>query len=298
MIEHPNNALGADQRRFLIVSADDFGYFRCVSRGIIQAHLQGIVSATALFGNSPHLEKEVALLAGAPDLDIGIHLNLTLGEPLTSELQDKMAATQGQFPSKLKLITAVLTGAVKPAEIEAEWSCQIERAHGLGLQPCFVNSHEHVHMMPALMDVARRVAKRYQIDHIRVSAPDPIDLLSFASPLRDFALALLARRVPKSVRLTAPRFLGLAVSGRLSLAYLQRILPRLKVGQIYELMCHPGIYDHDEIADPCLTSYHDWQLELDTLTSEDARVLLNKYDVSLIGYRHLEELSANIAPNI
>ena len=68
---------------FLIVNADDFGYFRCVSRGIVQSHTRGIVTATGVLGNSPNLRDDALLLFQYPDLDVGVHLNLTFGEPLT-----------------------------------------------------------------------------------------------------------------------------------------------------------------------------------------------------------------------
>ena len=58
-------------------------------------------------------------------------------------------------------------------------------------------------------------------------------------------------------------------------------------GEIYELMCHPGEFDAQEVTDARLLRYHDWQGELSALTSPAARELLHRYRVRLIGYRHL-----------
>jgi predicted glycoside hydrolase/deacetylase ChbG (UPF0249 family) len=53
-------------------------------------------------------------------------------------------------------------------------------------------------------------------------------------------------------------------------------------------MCHPGDFDPQEVSDPRLLRYHDWQGELRTLTSPALRELLARSGVRLVGYRHLE----------
>jgi predicted glycoside hydrolase/deacetylase ChbG (UPF0249 family) len=53
-------------------------------------------------------------------------------------------------------------------------------------------------------------------------------------------------------------------------------------------MCHPGDLDPQEVSDPRLLRYHDWQGELRTLTSPALRELLARSEVRLVGYRHLE----------
>jgi hypothetical protein len=63
------------------------------------------------------------------------------------------------------------------------------------------------------------------------------------------------------------RFLGMEASGKLDLPYLERSLSRLGAGEIYELMCHPGEFDAQEVTDARLLRYHDWQGELSALTT-------------------------------
>jgi hypothetical protein len=55
-------------------------------------------------------------------------------------------------------------------------------------------------------------------------------------------------------------------------------------------MCHPGDFDPQEVSDPRLLRYHDWQGELRTLTSPALRELLDRSGVRLVGYRHLRDL--------
>jgi predicted glycoside hydrolase/deacetylase ChbG (UPF0249 family) len=278
----------SDNTRYLIVSADDFGYFRCVSQGILDSHLRGVVTATAIFGNAPNLEQLRADIVAAPDLDMGVHLNLTFGEPLSGSLRSRLSRSEGQFPSKFHLIGMLFARKITPADIELEWTLQIERCVQHGMRPCFLNSHEHVHMLPGLAAVAGRVAERFQIEHIRISCPDPIRLGKPSALLRDVGLQLLTpgaeRIIGGNERIT---FLGTAVSGRLSFEYLKKRLPLLAPGRVYELMCHPGYYDPKEILDDRLLAYHDWERELAVLTSTETCQLLQACNIRLIGYRHL-----------
>jgi chitin disaccharide deacetylase len=62
----------------------------------------------------------------------------------------------------------------------------------------------------------------------------------------------------------------------------------MQPGEVYELMCHPGRRDLQEVSDPRLLGYHDWEGELATLTDPAARSLLESCGVRLIGYRHLK----------
>jgi hypothetical protein len=93
----------------------------------------------------------------------------------------------------------------------------------------------------------------------------------------------------------APRFLGLAASGRLSLEDLEREALTMQPGGIYELMCHPGHLDAQEVSEGRLLAYHAWEGELSALTSPLARSMLESRGVRLIGYRHLEVRDGQLA---
>ena len=67
----------------LIVNADDYGMTKGVNLGIIEAHKNGIVTSTTLMVTMPEVEHGLALSKDYPNLGIGLHLNCTLGKPLT-----------------------------------------------------------------------------------------------------------------------------------------------------------------------------------------------------------------------
>ncbi len=66
----------------LIVNADDFGLTEQVSRGILDAHHEGIVTSATLMANGGAFENAVAMARREYDLGIGVHLNLTEGIPV------------------------------------------------------------------------------------------------------------------------------------------------------------------------------------------------------------------------
>jgi len=277
------------QQAFLIVNADDFGYFRCVSQGIAHAHAAGVLTATAILANSSRFEEDVELAKSLPDLDFGVHLNLTTGSPLSPPLKEKLGHNNGCFTSKGGLVKSVLARSITARDIETEWTMQIERCRDAGLPVRFLNSHEHMHMLPTLFPVVQRLAERFDIRHVRVPAPDPIQLFQPLTLIRDIPLALLSRRAMARMSGRPASFLGMSVSGRLSLSYLEKGIPKLEKGNICELMCHPGHFDPEEITDPGLLAYHDWQSELDVLTSPAFKSLLDKHNIQLVRYRDIDD---------
>lgn len=276
---------------FLIVNADDFGCFDGVSRGIVETVKNGIVTATGVIANSPGLERQVGWLEGLAELDVGVHLNLTAGEPLCDPMRAQLERWNGRFPRKLALVSAVARGSITGAAVASEWRAQIERCHAMRLKPRFLNSHEHVHMLPALYHVASDLAREFDIPHVRCTRPEWRARHSPGSLTRNLSLAALVAlgcaRGDGRI-LPAPIMLGLAESGRLNHGYLERRLATLREGGVYELMCHPGILDPDQRIERRIMAYHDWDTERKALCSAAVRELLRHHGIRLIGYRHLK----------
>jgi predicted glycoside hydrolase/deacetylase ChbG (UPF0249 family) len=283
----------ADHPR-LIVNADDYGYFLCVSRGILRAATQGVVTATGVFANMAYFEEQAAWLRDCDVVDVGVHLNLTDGTPLTSDMQKALDRWSGCFARKFSMARAILTGGIKPEVVRIEWRAQIERCLEHGLKLRFLNSHEHMHMLPSLFAVVKALASDYDIGHVRFPTSRIAESSSAQSLLRGAiikALGAVNRRHDGG----APVFLGMETSGKLDMRYLEQTVPKLRAGRVYELMCHPGEFDSQEVRDARLLRYHDWQGELGTLTDPALRALLNRCGVQLIGFRHLTGRTEQIA---
>lgn len=68
----------------LIVNADDFGFTKGVNKGIIKAHKKGTVTSCTAMVTMPAIYHAKKLAKKYPTLKIGLHLNITLGKPLTN----------------------------------------------------------------------------------------------------------------------------------------------------------------------------------------------------------------------
>jgi predicted glycoside hydrolase/deacetylase ChbG (UPF0249 family) len=281
---------GASARKpaYLIVNADDYGYFDCVSRGILESARQGIVTATGIFATSINFKEHAGWLADVDSLDTGVHLNLTDQVPLTAAMVKKLSRWAGRFPDKYSVAKGVLSGAISARDVKLEWQAQIERCLEQGLNIEFLNSHEHIHMLPPLFTVVQELATEYGIPHVRFPASELFQELAIGAVIRDVAMKVAGLYNRHRRREPAARFLGMGSSGKLSMKYLQQCLPKLKPGSVYELMCHPGFADNSEISDPRLLQYHDWNGELETLTNPEVKDILDSCGIRLIGYRHLE----------
>jgi len=276
------------QPAYLIVNADDYGYFDCVSRGILETATGGILTATGVFATSSKLGEHAAWLMRVDSLDVGVHLNLTGQAPLTTSMEKSLSRWDGRFPNKFTIARAVLSGAIAAADVKLEWRAQIERCLEYGLHIRFLNSHEHIHMLPTLFTVVQDLAAEFGIQHIRFPTSELVRGTSVGSLVRDALIKITGMYNHRFRRLPCARFLGMGISGRLNMEYLKQLLPGLRPGSIYELMCHPGICDRNEITDARLLRYHDWNGERETLTKPEVQDMLEYYGIRLIGYRNLK----------
>lgn len=275
---------------YLIVNADDFGYFNCVSNGILELAAEGRLTATAVMANSPNFSAQAARLKSCASLDVGVHLNVTYGKPLTARMAAKLDFNNGVFPSKGRLASSILSRRVSADDVEAEWREQISRCLEAGLDVSFLNSHEHIHAFPGLFQKARLLAREFGIAHLRVPCSEWRRPLAPGAIVRNLALdAVNAVNGSSTVR-QEPKFIGLGRSGKISLEYLQELLGALEPNGVYELMCHPGRFDASEIKDPLLLAYHAWEDELAVLRSPELSTLYETRNIRLIRYRDLPRL--------
>lgn len=67
--------------RWLIVTGDDFGASRGINRGILDAHLDGILTSASLLVNRPASAEAATLAREHPGLSLGLHLEVDAGDP-------------------------------------------------------------------------------------------------------------------------------------------------------------------------------------------------------------------------
>ncbi len=266
----------------LIINADDYGYYPCVSKGILEAAKSGALTATGILANSPDLATQLQWLNGIEPLDVGIHLNLTCRQPLTELMTEKLGHWNGQFPNAYVMSGLLITGKVSLTDVRTEWRAQIEACQSQKLR--FLNSHEHIHMLPVLFPLVLELAKDYGIDHVRLTQAEWLAPFGVSALIRNSLMQTMQLINQGHLKVKRPLFLGLSRSGKLDYDYLTTIFSKLKPGQSYELMCHPGRFDPSEISDAKLLAYHDWEGELALLQSPKVHDLYEKFGIRLSPY--------------
>ncbi len=233
-----------------MLCADDFGLSPGISRGIARLAAAGRLNAVSCLTNGPHWRASAPLLRGLPPaVDVGLHWNLTDGEPLSAEMRRHAA----RLPSLPALIAAAhlrrLPAAALAAELAAQWATFTD---ALGREPAFVDGHQHVHHLPQARDaLLAALAARGRPPAVRSTA-------RLAGP--GFALKRMLIERTGGRRLGhALHRLGLRHNAVLLGAYdfadadyrarMQawlRALP-LRGGLLF---CHPGDADDSGVADP------------------------------------------------
>ncbi|HDF2380327.1 TPA: chitin disaccharide deacetylase [Clostridioides difficile] len=143
----------------IIINADDFGYCEAVNYGIISAHNNGIVRFTSMMANMPGVEHGVGLLKENKTLNCGVHMTLSCGRPLLSNLKT-IVDKDGFF---IRRITDEIIEKMDCDEIYRELCAQIDRVKGLGIDISHLDSHHHIHTLVSLKPVIEKIVTKYNL---------------------------------------------------------------------------------------------------------------------------------------
>ena len=144
----------------LVVTADDLGLTPGVTRGVLEAHRSGVVRSTSLLVTFPASEEGAALALAERDLEIGLHLDLVGGRPVTDPAAvPTLCDGEGRFYGLPELTRRLFTGRVRAADIARELRAQIDRARAWGVPALAWDSHRHVHLMPPVARVVGALAR-------------------------------------------------------------------------------------------------------------------------------------------
>jgi predicted glycoside hydrolase/deacetylase ChbG (UPF0249 family) len=137
--------------RVLTLCADDFGQSAPISHGIALLARAQRLSAISCITNAPHWREAAPLLRELPaGVAVGLHFNLTEGQPLSPEL----ARVWPRLPSLPKLGLQSHLRRLPLAALRVEWQAQLDAfVQATGRAPQMVDGHQHVHHLPGVRQV-------------------------------------------------------------------------------------------------------------------------------------------------
>lgn len=259
--------------RSLVLHADDFGMNEAVTDGILSGFREGLLTSTAILTNAPDCIRAISrwqdllsrlaqhdlpsvgsrklLSDSLAPFDLGIHLNLTQGRPLTGErypgvlLDDK-----GRFPGVFGLARRLLFSGWKfRAAIERELTAQIEVLLDHRIAPTHLNAHQYIDLFPVVASIVPELLRRYSILVVRVPWErgltrttlwrrfEPINWC-LGQIKRMFAFRHLVEMSRHRVAHPAA-FFGTSHAGRITIDLLQAFIASTSQG-LTEIGMHPG----------------------------------------------------------
>jgi len=263
----------------LIVNADDFGFTHDVNEGIIDAHRNGILTATTLMANGDAFENAVTLARENPSLDVGCHLVLVQGR--------SVADRDRELPTSVTELARALFQRKLP--VYEELLAQVRRIVRAGIRPTHLDTHKHTHLLPPVLDAVARLAHEFRIPWVR----RPFDFgIDRAARITKSAVAVGMRvtrprfaRALKEIR-TTDHFAGFQITGTLREANLIATLERLPEG-LTEFMCHPGKLG-PELRAARTRLKESRELELAALKSLAVRDVISRRGIELVNYRRCD----------
>ena len=258
--------------RTLVVNADDFGFTRDVNRGIVEAHRNGILTATTLMAPGDAFDDAVHLAKENPALDIGCHL-VMVGSP--------------GFPDTV----AQLILAVRKMPVYDLLAAQVRKIVDAGIVPTHLDTHKHTHLLPPVLDAVARIAEEFHIPWVRRPFDFPMEAggAGFAKRTVSRSFGLVRGKFERVLTTRGCRFTdhfaGFQMTGNYDASYLERLIRELPEGST-EFMCHPGLCT-GELRAQRTRLKESRESELRALTAPSVRQALESEKVHLSTYRDL-----------
>lgn len=280
----------------LIVNADDFGLHSEVNRAVIRGYREGCIRSTSLMPTGAAVEEAAQLARENPALGIGIHLTLVAENPLLPrEKVSTLLGPEGKFHANHTVfIKNYMQGKIDRGQLYAECEAQIAHAMSLGLNITHLDSHQHLHVLPGVIDICLELMKKYDIHRMRY--PGEAFLFSGGYPAGIFrrvakcgltACAALAQRQAKCYNVAMPdNFFGMLAGGHVEKQYFMNILKALPEGTS-EIMVHPG-GDAKVLGSIYDWQYH-WEDELASVTAGEAMDYIREQSIRLISFKELAD---------
>ena len=280
--------------KYLIINADDFGLHETVNLGIIDGYTLGFITSTTIMASGDAFEHAVTLASANPQLGIGVHLTLvgakSVCEPdKVKSLLDNEGCLAPKYP---QFLLRYMLGQVQLSDIRRELTAQVQKVVDSGIHITHLDSHQHMHIVPGIINITIDIAKQFGIKAIRIPAEPYFFLGGYpCSPIRVVAragLTCLAQLAGKKIRkceLAMPNhFFGMLAGGNMQEEFLLNIIDALPDG-ISEIMMHPGT-NNVVLNNSYHWNYHG-QEELAAVTSEHLRNRLADQKISLISFKGL-----------
>ncbi|MSR56285.1 MAG: ChbG/HpnK family deacetylase [Planctomycetaceae bacterium] len=244
-----------------------------VNQGILAGFLNGLLTSTSVLANAPALLsaldawrdlsrlQQTGRLPSAANrnrlgecgqpFDLGVHLNLTQGRPVTGRrFPAGLLDANGRFLSVFSLLPRLIAVCARARlAIRDELAAQIERVLEHGAVPTHLNGHQYVEMLPVVAGLMPQLLEQYRIGTVRVAWERGLTRTTMRHRFQpaDWCLAQVKRlfafdflmRMRRAAVGYPDAFFGTAHAGRIDLNVLRQFIDST-AGGLTEIGVHPG----------------------------------------------------------
>ena len=246
-----------------ILNADDFGMSEAYNRAVLEGYSSGILKSASIAANGEAFEEAWRkVIPACPELGVGIHLNVIEGKSLCMRL-DRLTDADGNFNNSyvqllLKSLNKKDTAFME--QLEKEFRAQIEEVMKY-TKVTHIDSHVHVHSIPAIFELVCKLASEYGIKQIRSQyekpyiIPDVFKHLNLKYPvnlikvmLLNFFTLLNESKVHKYQLNTNDYLIGVAYTSMMNSLTVSYGLMAIKYDRVtVEALIHPCRYEDGTI---------------------------------------------------
>ena len=277
-----------DERRLLVVNADDYGLTERVSRGILDAHARGVVTSTSVLALSPAFTTTVRWLADAPDLGTGVHFAAVGEDPpiLSAREIPTLVDKRGNLASSWRvLLPRAAAGRIDPDDLRREFDAQFDAIVDAGVAVDHLDTHQNLHLWPMIAEVVLAIGETRGVRMVRVTRS------SERGPI-GVTVRRLARRLEGILDARGWTYpdasTGLDEAGHLDVGAMVTAISRLSATGAHtaELATHPGL--PDDVDRARYRWNYRWDDEYAALVSATVRTAVDECGFTLGTFADLE----------
>lgn len=278
--------------RYIIINADDFGRHVEINRAVEEGLVHGCLRSATVMPGGAAFAGAIDIARRHEELGLGVHFTLVDGHPIlpTEEIPSLVGAEGDFLPDHTALLKRYLKGGVNLEEVRRELAAQLQKVEATGIPISHVDSHQHMHTLPGIIDIVLDLAARAGIRAVRTPRT-PLFAGAFGGlgqlvgRLGLSALARLAAcKAHRRGLLTPDHFAGIVAGEAVSEGELLHLIAHLPQGTT-EVMMHPGTAN--AVLQEDSGWQHDFEAELAAILSPHVGEALRKAEVEPVNFRHL-----------
>lgn len=289
----------------VVFSADDFGKCDEMDYAILRGFETGVLTSTCIMSNGENYEKAMTEILPKFKADlskgsIGFHFNIIEGKSLLDKSEGSyLCDKDGNYnKSYIYMLLQSLFNKKFIKETEDEFRSQIEKlladTEAKGYRLDHVNSHVHVHGIPAIFNLTCALTKEYGIDFVRTNYENfyfsslkkyiemgvgAIVLNFIKNILLKFFTVINRHAVKKHGLTTNDRFVGLLFTGFMEEDLILKGIDSIKNNDfLTEVLIHPYFFEN------CKENDVNKQKEFQIVNNESFRTICEEKDCKFVSF--------------